>query len=453
MSSSLPPDQRFDGPTEPGTSPGAAPGQFGEAPTTPASPAPAPGAQPYPSYPPQQTYPGYQPYQSYQPAPGYEPPQPPRRRRGVAPWLVALLAVIAIVLIVVGVGVGLALSRSAGSPGAFSAQPAATVAVAPAAQDLQQQIVNVIRTVQPSVVQVQSQGGQGQAIGSGEIVSSDGYIVTNDHVVTGFSQYSVLLSNGKTYPATLIGEAPQDDLAVLKVSTGSSLQPIAFGDSNKAQVGQFVVALGSPLGLQQSATFGIVSALNRSASEGSNGPAQELTGLIQTSAPINPGNSGGALVNLSGQLIGVPTLGAVDPNSGSAANGIGFAIPSDRVKFVMDQLIKNGHLVNSGQGFMGIQGEDVTPQLAATYHLGAQSGVLVVGFANSASGSSPAQQAGLQAQDIITAVDGQTVNDNNDLASALLSKQPGTQVKITYVRGTSTNTTTVTLGERPTNAG
>jgi S1-C subfamily serine protease len=307
--------------------------------------------------------------------------------------------------------------------------------------------------VQPSVVQVQSQGSQGQAIGSGEIVSGDGYIVTNDHVVAGFSQYSVLLSNGKTYPATLVGEAPQDDLAVLKVSAGSALQPIAFGDSNKTQVGQFAVALGSPLGLQQSATFGIVSALNRTASEGPDGPAQELTGLIQTSAPINPGNSGGALVNLSGQLIGLPTLGAVDPNSGSAANGIGFAIPSDRVKFVMDQLIKNGHLVNSGQGFMGIQGEDVTPQLAATYHLGAQSGVLVVGFANSANGSSPAQQAGLQAQDIITAVDGQTVNDNNDLASALLSKQPGTQVKITYVRGTSTHTTTVTLGERPTNAG
>jgi S1-C subfamily serine protease len=440
MASSLPPDQRFDGPTEPEAPPSGAQANL------------SPYPQSYPSYsqPQQQTAPGYQPYQ---PTPSYQPPQPPSRRRGIAPWLLAALGVIVVALIVIGVGVGVALGRNGGAAGTAAAQPAATVAVAPAAQDLQQQIVNVIRTVQPSVVQVQSQGSQGQAIGSGEIVSGDGYIVTNDHVVAGFSQYSVLLSNGKTYPATLVGEAPQDDLAVLKVSAGSALQPIAFGDSNKTQVGQFAVALGSPLGLQQSATFGIVSALNRTASEGPDGPAQELTGLIQTSAPINPGNSGGALVNLSGQLIGLPTLGAVDPNSGSAANGIGFAIPSDRVKFVMDQLIKNGHLVNSGQGFMGIQGEDVTPEIAATYHLGAQSGVLIVGFANSASGSSPAQQAGLQAQDIITAVDGQTVNDNNDLASALLSKQPGTQVKITYVRGTSTHTTTVTLGERPTNAG
>jgi S1-C subfamily serine protease len=367
--------------------------------------------------------------------------------------MVGLLTVIALLLVIVGVGVGFALSRGAPSTSSVAAQPAATIPVAPAAQDLQQQIINVVHTVQPSVVQVQSQGSQGQAIGSGEIISGDGYIVTNDHVVTGFSQYSVLLSNGKTYPATLKGEAPQDDLAVLKISTGTTLQPIAFGDSNKAEVGQFVVALGSPLGLQQSATFGIVSALNRTASEGNNGPAQELTGLIQTSAPINPGNSGGALVNMSGQLIGLPTLGAVDPNSGSAANGIGFAIPSDRVKFVMNQLIQNGRLVNSGQGFLGIQGVDVDSQVASSNNLSVQSGVMIYGFANSASGSSPAQAAGLKKQDVITAVDGQTVNDNNDLASALLSKQPGAQVKITYVRGTNTSTVTVTLGERPTNAG
>jgi len=158
-------------------------------------------------------------------------------------------------------------------------------------------------------------------------------------------------------------------------------------------------------------------------------------------------------VNLQGQLIGIPTLGAVDPNSGSSANGIGFAIPSDRVQFVMEQLIKNGQLVTTGQGFIGIQGEDVTPQLAASYNLGAQSGVLIVGFAQAANGTSPAQQAGLKQGDIITQVDGQTIAGNSDLASALLSKSPGTQVKITFVRGSSTSTVTVTLGERPTNAG
>ena len=452
MSSSTPPDPRFDSPTEPDASApptpenaadpmwSAQPEMYGATPTVP------PPAQPYP------TTPTYQP--PYQPGPQYQPPQPPNRRGGLPPWAIALLVVVAIALVIGGVGVGLALSRTgSNSPTARDALPAATIPVAPAATDLQQQVVSVIQTVQPSVVQVQSTGAQGGGIGSGEIVRSDGYIVTNDHVVAGFSQFSVLLSNGKSYAATLIGEDAQDDLAVLKISTGAALQPIAFGDSGKAQVGQFVVALGSPLGLQQSATFGIVSALNRSASEGPNGPARELTGLIQTSAPINPGNSGGALVDLSGQLIGVPTLGAVDPNSGGTAPGIGFAIPSNRVQFVMDQLIKNGHLVNSGQGFLGVEGQDVTPQLASAYNLNAQSGVLVVGFANAASGASPAQAAGIQQQDIITAVDGQTVNSSNDLAAALQSKAPGTQVKITLMRGSNQQTVTVTLGERPTNAG
>lgn len=431
------------------TSPSFPPEQV---PVTPTHDEQPPSYPPYPPYPTDLTYPNYPNNTPPEFASGA--PQPPRRGiRTVLPWLLALLAV---VLLVAGVGVGLALGGA--HPGAVAStnlktQPVATVPVAPAAQDLEQQVVNVVQAVQPTVVQVESQSSQGSAIGSGEIVTSDGYIVTNDHVVRGFSQYAVLLSNGKTYTAKLVGESPQDDLAVLKISTGSSLQTIPFGDSSKARVGQFAIALGSPLGLQQSATFGIVSALNRTASEGTDGPARELTGLIQTSAPINPGNSGGALVNLSGQLIGVPTLGAVDPNSGGSANGIGFAIPSDRVKYVMEQLIANGHLVNTGQGFLGVQGEDVTPQIASSYNLSAQSGVLVIGFAQAANGSSPAEQAGLKSGDIITAVDEQTVNNNNDLASALLSKQPGAQVKISYVRGSSTSSVTVTLGERPTNAG
>jgi S1-C subfamily serine protease len=369
----------------------------------------------------------------------------------MSPWLAALMG---IVLLLAGLGVGFALTRAGSSPSSSTNNPqaAATVPLPPAAKDMQQQVINVISVTQPSVVQVQSQGSQGAGVGSGEIVSSDGYIVTNDHVVRGFSQYSVLLSNGKTYPAQLVGEAPQDDLAVIKINA-TGLRPIAFGDSSKAVVGEFVVALGSPLGLQQSATLGIVSALNRSASEAPNGPASELTGLIQTSAPINPGNSGGALVDLTGKLIGVPTLGAVDPNSGSAANGIGFAISSNRVKFVADQLIKYGELRSSGQGFLGVRGEDVTPQIASAYNLGAQSGVLIVGFAPAANGANPAQQAGLREGDIITAVNGQTVAGNSDLASILLSEEPGAKVDITYVRGTSTDTVTVTLGERPTTTG
>lgn len=326
----------------------------------------------------------------------------------------------------------------------------ATVAVPAAATDLQQTVVNVIANIQPSVVEVISQGGQGEAIGSGEILSKDGYIVTNDHVVEGFTTFAVVLSTGQQLSAQLVGKSPQDDLAVVKVS-GSNLRAVTVGDSAKAQVGQFVVAVGSPLGLAESATFGIVSALNRTASEAPNGPAGSLTGLIQTSAPINPGNSGGALVNLQGQFIGIPTLGAVDPNTGASANGIGFAIPSDRVKFVADQLISSGHLSNTGQGFLGVRGEDVTPQLAAANNLPVQSGVLIVGFVNDSAGKSPAQAAGIKNGDIIVAVDKQSVTNNGDLASLLISDSPGTKVTLTIARGSGQQNIQVTLGERPTN--
>lgn len=335
------------------------------------------------------------------------------------------------------------------SPG--KSQAAGTVVVPPSAQDLQQTVINVIKTVQPSVVEVRGQGNQGGSIGSGEILDSSGYIVTNDHVVAGLSIFAVQLSNGKQDPATLVGQDPQDDLAVLRIQE-SNLRPINIGDSGKVQVGEFTIAIGSPLGLNQSATLGIVSALDSTASEGQNGPATALVGLIQTSAPINPGNSGGALVDLQGNLIGVPTLAAANPESGSAANGIGFAIPSNRVKFVSDQLIKYGKLVNSGQGFLGIQSVDVTPDIAAAYNLPVKSGVLVSGFANDASGKSPAQTGGIKTGDIIIGVNGQAVGNSGDLASALLSQSPGTKVKITVARGSSQQTLTVTLGERPANA-
>ena len=226
-----------------------------------------------------------------------------------------------------------------------ASHPPATVQVPPSADALQETVINVINTVQPSVVEITGQSSQGGSIGSGEILNANGYIVTNEHVVGGFSALAVQLSNGKVYPATLVGKDPQDDLAVVKIQA-ANLHPINIADSNKVQVGEFAIAIGSPLGLNQSATIGIVSALNRNAGTSTS----RLIGLIQTSAPINPGNSGGALVNLQGQLIGVPTLAAANPETGTAANGIGFAIPSNRVTFIADQIIKFGRVVNSGQG-------------------------------------------------------------------------------------------------------
>jgi S1-C subfamily serine protease len=408
-----------------------------------------------PTYP--QVIRGYAPVQpsystmppiTYPPATGHEgapPPSPPNRRRAIYAAGAALVLIALITMFAIGHATGASSPTASSTPGG-----GATVAVPAAAQDLQQTVINVVRTAQPSVVEVTSTGQAGEAIGSGVIFTSDGYIVTNDHVVTGFSSYTVTLSSGKTVTAQLTGEDAQDDLAVLKVDQ-SGLRPIALGDSGKVVVGQFSIALGNPLGLQQSATFGIVSALNRTASEAPDGPAGELTGLIQTSAPINPGNSGGALVDLSGKLIGIPTLGAVNQETGTTAAGIGFAIPVNRAIYVEQQLVKNGHLTSTGQGFLGIQGEDVTPEIASANGLSVQQGVLVTNFANDAAGSSPAQSSGVKTGDVITAVNGQSIVGNADLASVLLAQSPGASVALTIQRGSSSTILKVTLGERPTN--
>ncbi|HEU5347640.1 MAG TPA: trypsin-like peptidase domain-containing protein [Ktedonobacterales bacterium] len=413
-------------------------------------------------------YPGYPGYSGYQGYPGYQggyhgmpplppvatvenmPPRPRRRNLAVIGAIIALLLTLA-----VGVGAGTAIGRlsvastSGGNTIVLGSTSAPDVTVSSSTTTLQQDIENVAKAVSPSVVKITSTSFRGEAVGSGNILTADGYIITNDHVVQGFTKYTVQLSNGATYQAQLIGEAPQDDLAVLKIAA-TGLKPIAFADSSKVQVGEFSIAIGNPLNLGESVTYGVVSKLNQVASEQPNGPAGTLTGLIQTSAPINPGNSGGALVNLKGQLIGIPTLAAVNPETGNSANSLGFAIPANRVQFIARQLIAQGKVTNTGQGFLGIEAQDVTPQIAAANGLSVESGVLVKGFVNDAAGASPANQAGLRVNDVITAVNGTSVSDNNDLARVLQNQAPDKQVKLTVVRGTSTLTIAVTLGERPT---
>lgn len=239
---------------------------------------------------------------------------------------------------------GVALATAACAVGGTSslsaststATPQATVAVPASVTDLEHTFETVIDRVQPSIVEVQSAGIQGQAIGSGDVITSDGFIVTNDHVVHGYQRYAVVLATGQTLPATLVAEALADDLAVLKINA-VGLRPIIWGDSDALRAGALVLAIGSPLGLDQSVTFGIVSALHRTASASASGTAVTLTDLIQTSAPINPGNSGGALVNLRGELIGIPALG-ISTSSGTAS-GIGFAIPVNRVRSFADKAL------------------------------------------------------------------------------------------------------------------
>lgn len=393
-------------------------------------------------------------YQGMPPLPpvgvGGAPQRPRRRTLAVISALVVLL-----LTLVVGIVAGTVLGRASLSPTASSnntvvvgSTSAPAVTVSSTTTTLQQDIENIAKAVASSVVKITSTSARGQAVGSGNILTADGYIVTNDHVVQGFTNYTVQLSDGKTYPAQLIGEAPQDDLAVLKIAA-TGLKPIAFADSSQVQVGQFAIAIGNPLNLGESVTFGIVSRVNQTASEQPNGPASTLTGLIQTSAPINPGNSGGALVNLQGQLIGIPTLAAINSETGDSANSIGFAISANRVQYVVKQLIEHGKVTNSGQGFLGIEAQDVTPQIASANGLSVQSGVLVRSFVNDAAGASPAQKAGLQTGDVITAVNGTTITNNGDLAGALQNQAPGSKVALTVVRGNSTITITVTLGERP----
>jgi S1-C subfamily serine protease len=197
---------------------------------------------------------------------------------------------------------------------------------------------SVAAKVKPTIVEVYVTLAKGAAIGSGVIVNSQGYIVTNNHVVSGALRIQVVLSNGTREPAQLAGADAAYDLAVLKIAVPQGgLSVATLGDSTQLQVGQEVLAIGNPLGDTQTVTNGIVSALKRSVSEGQGGPT--IQNAIQTDAPINPGNSGGALVDLQGNMVGIPTLSAIDPEFNTPANGVGFAIPVNRVKVILPQFI------------------------------------------------------------------------------------------------------------------
>ena len=209
----------------------------------------------------------------------------------------------------------------------------------------------MVRQVLPSVVQIRTPAG----LGSGVVLDTNGNIVTNAHVAGNATTFQVQVAgNPAPRDAKLVGSYPPDDLAVIHVGDTSGLQPARFGDSDKAQAGDVVLAVGNPLGLSSSVTEGIISATGRTVTEPTAaGSAAALPGAIQTSAPINPGNSGGALVNASGQVIGIPTLAAASPQSGTQAQGIGFAIPSKLARDIAGQLITSGHVTNSHRAALG----------------------------------------------------------------------------------------------------
>ena len=302
-----------------------------------------------------------------------------------------------------------------------------------AASSLEQQYERVVARVLPSVVQISTSEGSG----SGVVYDTKGNIVTNAHVVGSATALQVSpASGGKPLPAEVLGVFAPDDLAVIKVASGGgSLHPASFGRSASVRVGEIVLAMGNPLGLTGTVTDGIVSATGRTVSEGQ-GSSAVLISAIQTSAAINPGNSGGALVNLAGQVIGIPTLAATSPQLGGAAAGIGFAIPADTVTSIAGQLIATGKVTSSGRASLGIAAQTVAD--AAGQPAG-------VGIAGVTPGGAAAK-AGIQAGDIITALAGQPVPSVAALQSVLAAHKPGDRVQARVSRDGTESTVQLTLG-------
>ncbi|GLW52933.1 protease [Kitasatospora phosalacinea] len=334
----------------------------------------------------------------------------------------------------------LASGCSSSDTGSSSTAAASSSSSAPApasSNQLEQDYQHVISQVLPSVVQITA----GDGLGSGIVFDDKGDIVTNAHVVGSASTFTVTLANStKPLDATLVGSYPESDLAVIKLSsTPSGLKPATFADSSKVAVGQITLAMGSPLGLSSSVTQGIVSAVGRTVSEpqSAGSPGATIGNMVQTSAAINPGNSGGALVNLSSQVIGINTLTAVDPElNGSAAPGIGFAIPAVTVTSIANQLIKDGKVTNSGRAGLGVT---VRPYFDANFQ---PAGAAVVSVVD----GGPAAAAGLQAGDVITKVNDTAITSPAALTTALAALSPGDKVTVGYQRDGQGKSAEVTLG-------
>lgn len=272
------------------------------------------------------------------------------------------------------------------------------------------------------------------SLGSGVIVSPEGYILTNHHVVEAASEIQVALLDGRNAKARTIGSDPESDLAVLKIDL-DSLPSIAFGQPEKAKVGDIVLAIGNPFGVGQTVTMGIIGALGRS-QVGIN----TFENFIQTDAAINPGNSGGALTDTAGSLIGINT--AIYSRTGGSL-GIGFAIPANAAKQIMEQIIETGSVT---RGWLGVSMQDITPELAESFRLKKPGGALIAGVLR----NGPADDAGIRPGDILLAVDGQAVADSSEMLNLVAALPPGKTVTLTILRNNSEKSVKIKVGKRPT---
>jgi serine protease Do len=282
--------------------------------------------------------------------------------------------------------------------------------------------------------QQQPQTEREQSLGSGVIITSDGTIVTNNHVIEGASDIEVDLADKREFKAKLVGTDSKTDVAVLKIDA-TNLPTLAVGDSSKLQVGDVIFAIGDPFGIGETATMGIVSATGR----GGLG-IEGYEDFIQTDAAINPGNSGGAMIDLHGDLIGINT--AILSGGGGGNQGVGFAIPINMARSVMDQIVGHGKVV---RGYLGLFPQDVTPALARQFGLSKLGGALVSGLKPDA----PAAKAGLRDGDVILDLNGQPVESANDLRLRISQTAPGTSVKLEVSRDGKVQDVNVTLGELP----
>ena len=271
------------------------------------------------------------------------------------------------------------------------------------------------------------------SLGSGVIVSNDGYVLTNHHVINGADQIQVALRDGRETLAEVIGTDPESDLAVLRIGL-EDLPVIELADSEEVAVGDVALAIGNPFGVGQTVTMGIISATGRS-----HLGLNAYEDFIQTDAAINPGNSGGALVNPEGALVGINT--AIFSRSGGS-QGIGFAIPANLAHSILDELVTRGRVI---RGWLGIEAQALSRELAASFGLRTPQGVIVAGVVS----GGPAAQAGLQPGDVLLSIDGQVILDARATMSDIASIPPGTSLPLTIVRGGERMEMTVEVGERP----
>ncbi|HJV53662.1 MAG TPA: Do family serine endopeptidase [Noviherbaspirillum sp.] len=271
------------------------------------------------------------------------------------------------------------------------------------------------------------------SLGSGVVVSPQGYVLTNNHVIETADEIEVALADGRKASGKLVGADPETDLAVIKIDI-PNLPSITLGHAEQARVGDVVLAIGNPFGVGQTVTMGIISALGRN-----HLGINTFENFIQTDAAINPGNSGGALTDAKGNLLGINT--AIYSRSGGSL-GIGFAIPVSTVKTVMDAIIANGQVI---RGWIGVEPQDITPELAESFGLAKKSGAIIAGVLK----GGPADKAGMRPGDILVAVEGKPITDTTDMLNLIAQLKPGNKAKITVLRRSQESTLDVVVGKRP----